>query len=251
MLWLLPGSPAAEPDQSARWAAATLDPKWRGEADSLVFRWLRTHAVYERLEAARTNGVPAQFVFGFHERESSGSFAHHLHEGSPLRFRTRDVPRGRPAVWQPPSDWFSSALDALYDYEHLDRRDWSHVQTALQAAESYNGLGYQAKGRVSPYLWSGTTIYTGGKYVRDGVFSAKAFDGQIGVCAILIRMRERGIAIPAALMPRVGKPPLPQSGGEPPQSMPPGVPAPRPEDAVRVARAVRKWIGDFLRGFLP
>jgi lysozyme family protein len=195
-------APAAVPDQSSRWAAAKMDPKWRGQADSWIFRYTKTAAAYDRLAAAQANGVPAQFIFGFHVRESAASFAHHLHEGSPLRFRTRYVPRHRPAVWNPPNDWHSSAIDALYTYEGLHRRDWRNRQPALQAAESYNGLGYQAKGRVSPYLWSGTTIYTGGKYIRDGVFSPVVFDKQIGICAIFLRMRERGMALPSALTDR-------------------------------------------------
>lgn len=205
--WLLGCSVASgqrlgvQPDQSARWEAARLDPRWKGEADSLVFLWMKTRQVYERLEAAREGGVPAQFIFCFHMRESSNSFAHHLHEGGPLRFRTRDVPKGRPVKWNPPTDWYSSALDALYDYEHLERWNWNVRQSALQAAEKYNGLGYQRMGRISPYLWSGTTIYKGGKYIRDHVFSPVARDGQIGVCAVLIRMRERGLEIPRALAP--------------------------------------------------
>lgn len=214
---------AGEPDQRARWQTAKLSPKWTREADAWIFQWLKNRAIYERLEKARTNGVPAQFIFGFHVRESDASFTHHLHEGSPLRFRTRYVPIGRPKVWNPPTDWFSSALDALYDYERLHTRwNWSDAQSALQGAESYNGLGYQRKGRVTPYLWSGTTIYRGGKYVRDGVFSATTYDQQIGICAILLRMQERGIPIPGVLEKSVPAPLRPAALPEKPVVKPVG-----------------------------
>ena len=193
---------AGEPDQAARWKSAKLRPEWFNTADKIVSAWLRDKAIYQKLEAARANGVPAQFIIGFHERESSRDFKAHLHEGSPLNRRTRFVPTNRPSVWLPPSDWYSSALDALYDYEHLDRRDWKHTQSALQAAESYNGLGYQSKGRVSPYLWSGTNLFERGKYTGDGKFDPMARDQQIGVAAIMLGFQRRGITLPEALEPK-------------------------------------------------
>jgi lysozyme family protein len=235
---------AAEPDQVARWRDAKLNPKWSIASDKAVTLFTRTRDVYDRLEKARGNGVPAQFIFGFHMRESDNSFRCHLHEGSPLTHRTRDVPKNRPPVWAPPFDWFTSALDALYDYEHLERRDWQHAQPALQAAESYNGLGYQRRGVPSPYLWSGTTIYQGGKYVRDGVWSATALDQQLGVCAVLLRMRERGMEIPAALRPPAPKPTPAPPAPEPPQTHGAGLIVPEGHRA-------GGWLWNFFRGLLP
>lgn len=205
----------AEPDQPARWNAARLRPQWSITADKAVNLFLRTRDAYDRLGQAHANGVPAPIIFGFHLRESDNSFRCHLHEGSPLTHRTRDVPKNRPVTWNPPNDWFTSALDALYDYEHLERRDWQHPQSALQAAESYNGLGYQRRGIPSPYLWSGTTIYARGKFVADGRFSDTAVDQQLGLAAIFLRMRDRGIPLPAALAPPRAVP-LPPLAREPP-----------------------------------
>ncbi len=59
------------------------------------------------------------------------------------------------------------------------------VNTYYDFAEHYNGLGYRNKGLASPYVWSGTTTYKGGKYVADGQFSASAFDKQLGVAVML------------------------------------------------------------------
>ena len=51
---------------------------------------------------------------------------------------------------------------------------WS-VERMLYECEKYNGWGYLKRG-PSPYLWSWTNIYRGGKYVEDGVYSASAWD---------------------------------------------------------------------------
>lgn len=191
-------APAKQPAtglQASRWASAKVNPKDVMRIDKTVMLFQRTEAVYQRLEAKRSNGVPAPIIFCFHMRESDCSMARHLHEGSLLTHRTVDVPRGRIPNVAPPYTFEVSAEDALYVYEGLEKRDWDHLETALQAAESYNGLGYQKKGRVSPYMWAGTSPYTGGKYVKDGVFSSTAYDQQLGVCAVLKRMQERGIVL--------------------------------------------------------
>lgn len=52
-------------------------------------------------------------------------------------------------------------------------------------AERYNGLGYYNKDKISPYVYSGTSIYTGGKYVRDGVYDANVVDKQPGVYILI------------------------------------------------------------------
>ena len=52
-------------------------------------------------------------------------------------------------------------------------------------AERYNGLGYYNKKRVSPYVYSGTNVYTGGKYVSDGVYDSNTVDKQPGVYILI------------------------------------------------------------------
>jgi len=221
---------AAPPDQVDRWKKAELRPAWQTAADKLIVRYGRYADIYERLEKARATGVPAQFIFGFHERESSGSFAHHLHEGSSLRARTKYVPKGRPKDGSPPFEWYPSALDALYDYERLERRDWKNMQSALQAAESYNGLGYQSRGLISPYLWSGTNLYSGrGKFTSDGKYDPWGVEAQIGVCAILKRMEQRGIPLPLAFRNSEPKPEPVEPVRVPIAFAPPKVTLPVPE----------------------
>ncbi len=70
------------------------------------------------------------------------------------------------------------------------------MKWSLDRIEGYNGLGYRNRGVPSPYLFSGTTVYEKGKYTGDGKYSASAIDQQLGVVAVLKRMKERGIALP-------------------------------------------------------
>jgi lysozyme family protein len=187
---------AAPPDQAARWEAARISPRWSIALDRAVARYQRTAPRYTRIEAMRANGVPAPVLFALHLRESDCDFAAHPHEGSPLLHRTRFVPKGRLPGSAPPYTFEQSAEDAYYVCDRLDLKDWQHLAPALQAIESFNGLGYQRPGKPpSPYLWSGTTIYVRGKFVADGRYSPTAVDQQLGCAAVLKRMLERGIPL--------------------------------------------------------
>ena len=82
--------------------------------------------------------------------------------------------------------------------------------------ERYNGLGYAARGKPSPYIWSGTDQYVSGKYVRDGVYDARVVDQQPGCAGLLLSMMEFdptitfvGTTIPARKPSLTPKPPPP------------------------------------------
>lgn len=182
--------------QERRWRDADIDPRWESRVDAAVDRYLRTKGRYTEIENLRKSpSVPARVIFVLHGRESTWSFERHLHEGSSLRGRTRWVPKGRPKSGNPPFTWRESAEDALYKLKDMENWDWSNIHSLLQNVETYNGLGYQKyhKDVPSPYLWSGTTIYTRGKYVADGRFSRLAVDKQLGCAAILKRMHRRNV----------------------------------------------------------
>lgn len=184
-------------DQDARWRAASLRPASLLQLDKAVALYQRTAGRYQAVEAMRPDGVPAAVIFCLHYRESSNSFADHLHEGSPLTHRTRYVPKGRIPGVEPPYTWEQSAQDAIYVCDRL-QGDWSRLDVDLYRMEAYNGLGYRRIGIPSPYLWSGTSIYTRGKYTGDGRFDPLAVDAQMGCAAILKRMAERGLPLPWA-----------------------------------------------------
>lgn len=179
--------------QERRWHRARIRDSWIVRIDRAVDRYKRTKSRYVTIEKMRPDpSVPARVIFVLHGRESTWNFRKHLHEGSPLTGRTRWVPKGRPRRGSPPFTFEESAEDALYLLKDMENWDWSTLESLLQNIERYNGLGYQLyhKDVPSPYLWSGTTIYTRGKYVADGRFSRVAVDKQIGTAAILKRLNQ-------------------------------------------------------------
>ncbi len=159
--------------------------------------------------AAGAGGTPPWFVVGvLHAMECGLSFAQHLHNGDPLTARTTHVPKGRPPDGEPPFAWETSARDALQFEGWTGWTDYS-VTGTLYRVESYNGFGYRRYHPEvrSPYLWSGSTHYTSGKYVEDGRWSDTAVSRQVGAAVLLRRMAELGLArfadAPAPDVPRV------------------------------------------------
>lgn len=190
----------AEPDQKARWNAATINPAYSIALDVAVSLYNQNAHRYEKIELMRANGVPAAILFCLHQRESSGNFRCHPHEGSPLTGRTKYVPRGRLPYPDPPYTFEQSAEDAYYVVDRLDLVNWKDAQGALQGIESFNGLGYQKyhPDVPSPYVWNGLLIggrATRGKYTGDGKFDRFAVDKQLGCAAILMRLREKGVKL--------------------------------------------------------
>jgi lysozyme family protein len=147
----------------------------------------------ERYERAGTRtGVPWFFIAVTHALEASFNFRAHLHNGDfPLSSRTRQVPAGRPRVWLPPSDWESSAIDALKLLGFTGQSDWSMERT-LYRLEAYNGFGYRRLGVPTPYLWSFSQHYERGKFVADGKFDRSARSQQCGAAVMLKRLDEAG-----------------------------------------------------------
>jgi lysozyme family protein len=132
----------------------------------------------------QTAGVPWVMIGALHNRESSCDFDCHLHNGDPLTARTTHVPAGQPESGSPPFTWEESAVDALTMPPHELGKivNWN-IERILYECERYNGWGYYGKCN-SPYLWSMTNHYTGGKYVADGQYDPNAWDKQVGCAAI-------------------------------------------------------------------
>lgn len=140
-------------------------------------------------------GIPWWFVAALHMLEASFNFNTHLHNGDPLKAKTKQVPKGRPASGAAPFTWEESARDAL-TFEKLDGlKDWS-LPRALHRFEAFNGFGYRDKQVPSPYLWSMTKIYSKGKFIADGEFSKTAVSKQCGAAALLMALIETGAVQP-------------------------------------------------------
>lgn len=174
--------------------AAELKPSWQAAYDRAAEYILRNRAMYEPVEAAM--GVPWQLVAALHWREASGSFSGVLHNGDKIigtGRKTYRVPRGR----GPFSTWTEAAIDAIKIKRMSFPAQWD-MEGAAWFAEVFNGMGYRNKGRVSPYLWSGTTLYKSGKYVADGVYSSSAVDKQLGVMPLyqILLARTKPTSVP-------------------------------------------------------
>lgn len=170
--------------QQARWDKAEVRKEKEHFVLSITSQIQRSQARYQAV--ANATKVPWRVIASLHNMECSLSFRQHLHNGDPLTARTHHVPAGRPATGAPPFAWETSAVDAL-QFDKLDRKDWSRVDTTLQNIEGYNGTGYQRYHPTvpTPYLWSWTTLYTRGKYIEDGKWSPTAVSDQCGVVPLL------------------------------------------------------------------
>ena len=134
---------------------------------------------YKQVEAA--TGVPAELVAAIHWSESGCDFTTYLHNGDPLGEPTTHVPEG---IYFGADQWAEAAIDAIKSQD-TSISNPNDITTLYEYAERYNGLGYRNKGLASPYVWAGTTNYTGGKYVADGEFDPNAFDDTLGVAIML------------------------------------------------------------------
>ena len=178
--------------QEKRWDAAYVLPHRQKAVDNVVARIVNNRARYEAV-SAKTN-VPWWVIASLNTMESGGSFGHHLHEGSSLKFRTCYVPKGRPKTGNPPFSWAYSAIDAL-EYDKMGTKDWWSLHFALDACEGWNGYGYRKYHPETPtqYLWAWTTAAKPGRYVSDGVWSSTAVSQQAGVVAMWRSLERLGV----------------------------------------------------------
>lgn len=173
-------------DNAKRWESAkfTRSTQINAQAAKISANRARYEAV------SKATGVPWDVIGVIHYRESSGDFAGVLHNGQKIigtNKKTTLVPKGR----GPFLTWEDAAIDALVNAPPYAARnkDWSIAGT-LDILERYNGLGYRNKGLPSPYLWAGTDQYVKGKYVADGKYDPNHVDKQLGVAALLMKLRE-------------------------------------------------------------
>ena len=196
----MPPQKAAVPDRALTvreklWHDIEPLPEAVFRIDKAASLYRSTAGRYQRVESMRVPGCPAPVVFALHMRESTWSFAKHLHEGSPLTARTRWVPKGRPLTGKPPYSWETSAEDALYILKKYQApAKWQSIDSMVDWIERYNGLGYRTYHPTvpSPYLVAGSNLQRPGKYVADGKFSRTEMDRQLGCLTVLKEIARRG-----------------------------------------------------------
>lgn len=180
-------TPQAAAEYQRLFDTCVIKPEKLPEIKPIVTRILRGKDRYEAL-ANRVN-IPWHFIGITHSLEADNDFQKHLHNGDPLAARTVRVPAGRPRIWNPPSDWESSAIDALSKFATWT--DWS-VPGMLFKIEGFNGYGYHRSdiNINSPYLWSFSNHYTKGKFIADHKYSPTAVSKQCGAAILLRRLTE-------------------------------------------------------------
>ena len=115
---------------------------------------------------------------------------------------------------------------------------WSMPIAAMRARRG-TGLARAIAAKKTGYLWSGTSIYTGGKYVADGVWSATTFDKQLGIVPVMLRM----IALaPDLAIPDSGAVPVPPAA-VPLVPTPDGVGGGKPDEGARWVQASLNRLG--------
>ncbi len=154
-----------------------MSDKQKAELEEFLSNYKENIERYKNME--KETGIPAELIAALHWRESNGNFNTYMQNGDPLGQTTVHVPKGIYC-----ETWEESAKLALSNsyYGEVDKDD---IETYYNYAEKYNGLGYRNKGLPSPYVWAGTSNYTSGKYVADGVFDADYVDQQLGVALML------------------------------------------------------------------
>jgi len=167
----------------ARWNAASVTTSLIPTIDTISKRLVAAKLRYVTVALKTT--VPWPVIAVIHERESSQSWLGSLAQGDRWDRVSIHVPRGR----GPFNSWEEAAEDALVICPpHAAKwQDWS-IGGALTLLEQFNGLGYAAMGRPSPYVWAATDQYHSGKYIADGHYDPNAVDHQLGCASLLARM---------------------------------------------------------------
>lgn len=167
------------PVYAKQWDSLKVNPNKVSSFTAIAKKILANKARYQAAE--KLTGVPWYMIAVIHVRESSLNWNTQLGQGDPLNRKSTHVPRGR----GPFKTWEDGTYDALVNLKHLDKvTDW-RLEKIAYYLEPYNGWGYYYHGVPSAYLWAGTNVYHGGKYVSDGVWSSTAVDTQPGTMALL------------------------------------------------------------------
>ena len=174
------------------YSCAIASGKWGVKAENIAYNI--EHNFYRYKEVSEKTGVPVEVIGAIHSLESDLDFRTVLHNGERIigkNRKTRLVPKGR----GPFETWEEAAIDALKMKKNIMPKKWAIGET-LNFLEKFNGLGYRKyhKDVNSPYLWSGTTCYTKGKYVADGKFSPTAVSKQVGAVAILKYLNYKAVS---------------------------------------------------------
>jgi lysozyme family protein len=137
--------------------------------------------IYQEIE--ELTGIPWEMTAVIHRREGNANFATYLGNGQSLAHITTVVPRGR-GPFRGPNAFVDGAVDAYRVEGWTKISDW-RLEKMLYYCLLFNGVGSEAWGHPSSYIWGLTSIQKPGKWVRDHVWDPHVIDTQPG-CAPLL-----------------------------------------------------------------
>lgn len=175
-------------------------PSRRAGLEAAAKTIAKNKARYEVVEKLTGGKVPWWAIGLLHMRESSCDFSTFLGNGEPLNRVTTMKPKGL-GPWTGSDAWERGAVVAL-KIDGLDKVDTWNIPTALFFFEKFNGQGYFKEGINSPYNWSGSNLYTSGKFTETPAgskFNPSLRDLQPG-CAPMLQ-----ILIATGLIPSLVK----------------------------------------------
>jgi lysozyme family protein len=163
--------------------------EWKGRVTQAGNNLIAVSDRYLTVQTA--TGVDWEFIAAVHYREAAGNFKLDLRQGAPIKAAT----------------WEADTINALAEQGVTqlwkdNPKDSQTEEFALWLAERWNGFGYRLnRYGPSPYVWSGTSLYTVGKYSSDGHYDPNLVDKQIGFAPLYMDLKG------ASMSDNVGPPP--------------------------------------------
>jgi lysozyme family protein len=170
---------------TAALAAMIIDADRMGELQDRARIILDRAAHQDYPAVVAKTGVPALWGMASFERESGSDYSRSPAQGDRWDRISTHVPRGL----GPYRSWAEAAI-AAYRIDRLETvgaGNWTWARACYEG-ELFNGFGPRSHGRHTGYLWAGTNIYNGGKYVEDGVWDPRARDRQFGMVPLMAAM---------------------------------------------------------------
>lgn len=208
-------------------------------ANEAAERILANKLRYKAVESK--TGVPWWWIACTHYREGDLQFNTQLAQGDPLGQVSRNVPAGLGPYYGADA-WERAAIEGLEHDAVQKVVDW-RLEKALYWWERWNGWGFFNHGVPSSYVWGGTNIEVGGRYVRDHEWSPGVKDPRLGCAAILKSLVEMDSSILLVRETTDTVPSLPPAPNIPEKpTMPTQTPAPSDADLEALAQVVMQVV---------
>ena len=169
------------PRYAKYWDGMKINPSREAEFKADAEYAINHKLLYQ--EAEKACGLPWAMIAVIHRREGNANFGTYLGNGQSLEMVTTIEPRGR-GPFPGPNGFINGCVDAVKVEGWGSVIDW-RLEKVLYYMLLFNGVGSEAWGAPSSYIWGGTNIQVPGKWVRDGVWDSHFIDPQPGSAPLL------------------------------------------------------------------